>query len=1198
MKEKVYIYLSGQENSAVQIAARNLAGDIEKVSECEVAFRDIEEMKDKAGDNIPQRGILIASMGICEQMREWFPRKLPDTGCLKEADGKARWEAFLHQLSEEVLYIIGSDKRGTVYGIYDLSEQIGISPWYFWADVPPKKEQNFSLPKGYYKVDWPSVPYRGIFLNDEEELEAWAKKHTGDNTIGPETYEKIYELILRMKGNYIWPAMHVNYFNENPENRRLAGEAGIVVGTSHCDMMMRSNQNEWRPWLAQKGYHDVKYDYSIPGENHRILQEYWTESVEMYRDYDASYTVGMRGIHDSGFVTETIDADERLTMEEKRREKVRLLGEVVSDQRRILKEVLGEEKGGSVPQIFIPYKEVLSLYDNGLELPEDVTLMWVDDNFGYVRRYPSQEERRRSGGHGLYYHASYWAPPGLSYLFINSIPLDHTGNELKKCWESGIRKMWVLNVGALKPLEMDMEFFIRYGWEAGKETGDTKDGLSFAEYWFDRNFSGGYGREAAQIYCQFAQVTNVCKLEHMQSDKFSQTAYGDEAQKRMLVLKDLLQRADCIYEKLPSEEKDAFYELLYMKVEASYLINASFYYADRSTLSYSRGAMQAADAYLALSRRMDSRKRQMLHYYNHKLQGGKWDGILTPESFLPPPTVLYPAAKPALVIGDPGLGLADAGEMIKFSYYGEREKCIEVYNKGCGTVSVQVSCPEWLETSVAAAEVSADLKIWFRVRNGFAHLWQTGADGDITICGSFGEEFHVPVRVQQQMPVESTELPARCYMEADGCVSMPADGFERQTDSMCEAWRVIPCIGRGEGSAVEAFAAPADKLSEGKRPVIEYVFYLQSEGAFLLEIYRFLTLNSTGRVRFGIGVDDMPFFPVESLTTDEWKGNWEDAVMNDGEKLYVRLPFLEKGVHRLRLQMIDNYVTLTKFVIYTDRMQSSNLGPSVSAILNAGECKQRGASVDFGNKDIFYEDIMKEVYERLEDEVPLLPMLYADPKFRTISRLYVRSDEREQTRLGRSKYHTDSDGRKNVFAEFPKGPFRECGGRIMIEAEYALADTKDAYLTPAFGNEGLLWSHTQAETNGGSGFAMMIEGRGLLWEDAAQAPGMHYRIHVGCPGKYYIWLLVKFEDMKSDACVLALDGRIQDRAQQYSGGNLFSYGMKQRWNWQAVSAMEITEGYHIFSIMGRKSGLRVDRIYITSGSEWPPIDFEWDSLQP
>ena len=351
---------------------------------------------------------------------------------------------------------------------------LGVSPWYDWADVPVRRKERFCLPADYRKADWPDVPYRGIFLNDEEELEAWAKKHTGDGTIGPETYRRVFELLLRLKGNYIWPAMHVNYFNENPENGRLAEEMGVVVGTSHCDMLLRSNQNEWQPWLEKKGYTDVRYDYSIPGQNRERIREYWKESVEMNRDYEVTYTVGMRGIHDYGFVTREIDEDPALSEEEKQERKIGLLEQVIRDQRKLIREVLGEERASRAVQTFIPYKEVLELYDQGLKVPEDITLLWVDDNFGYMRRYPDERERARKGGNGLYYHASYWAAPGMSYLFFNSIPLAQTGNELKKCWESGIRRIWVLNVGALKPLEMDMEFFLRYVWSAGREAGEGR----------------------------------------------------------------------------------------------------------------------------------------------------------------------------------------------------------------------------------------------------------------------------------------------------------------------------------------------------------------------------------------------------------------------------------------------------------------------------------------------------------------------------------------------------------------------------------------------------------------------------------------------------------------------------------------------------------------------------------------------------
>lgn len=1187
MKEKTYIYLSRLENSAVQIAARNLAKDIEKVSAYEVALRDIEDLQG-AADHTPQKGICIASMGICEQMREWFPGKLPDTRPLKDADGKARWEAFLHRLCGEMLYIIGSDKRGTVYGIYGLSEQIGVSPWYFWADVPPKKDRHFSLPKDYFKVDWPSVPYRGIFLNDEEELEAWAKEHTGDDTIGPETYEKIYELILRLRGNYIWPAMHVNYFNQNPENRRLAGETGIVVGTSHCDMMMRSNQNEWAPWLAQKGYQGVKYDYSIPGKNRRILQEYWTESAEMYKDHDASYTVGMRGIHDSGFVTQAVDQDQRLTSEQRVHAKVELLENVIEDQRQILREVLGNERGSKALQLFIPYKEVLDLYDSGLALPEDVTTIWVDDNFGYMRRYPNQEELRRSGGHGLYYHASYWAPPGLSYLFFNSIPLAHTGNELKKCYESGIQKVWVLNIGALKPLEVDMEFFLRYGWEAGKSSGETKDASVFMENWFNRNFSGGFGSEAADIYCRFTQLTNVCKLEHMRSGKFSQTAYGDEAERRMLALKDLLQRADRIYRELPEEEKDACFQVFYMKLEASYAVNASFYYADRSRLSYNRGAMQAADTYLALSRQMDERKRSLIYHYNHTIQNGKWNGILTPESFLPPPMVLYPAAKPALMIGEPGLGIVPPKQEIVFSRYGEAERYLELFNHGCGAVSFQIVCPDWLQAVPVNGEVRSDQKVRLCFCAGREDLFETGQAAEIKVLGGLGEQFSIPVRAACE-PAVSGPAMGPCYMEADGYVSIPADGFVEQRDTPLGTWRKVLAIGRGEGNAMECYMQAPTR----ERPTMTYGFYLYSSGAFLLEIHRFLTLNATGRIGFSVSVDDLPFIPVESATTDEWRGNWEDAVMNNGEKLCLRLPYLEPGPHRLTIGMAEQYVTLTKLVLYTKERIRSNFGPPTSSFWNGAGFVRRTLPED---RTIFYTDAMTEDYAAVE-KVPLLPMLYADPQFRSISRLYVRSDEREQTGLGERRYLPDSHGRKNVFEKFREGPYQEHNGRIKIEAEYALLNRPGAYLTRAMENPRVFWSHTQAETDGGTGLAMMIEGENIVWENPAEAPGMHYRVKVSHPGKYHVWLLLKFEDMKSDACVLALDGVIQDRSQQFCKGNLFCYSMKQRWNWQAISDMELAEGDHIFSIMGRKSGLRVDRIYITSGSEWPPIDSEWDDMQ-
>ena len=450
--------------------------------------------------------------------------------------------------------------------------------------------------------------------------------------------------------------MHVNAFNADPENGRLADEMGIVVGTSHCDMLLRSNQHEFDPWVEKKGYTGLLYDYSLE-ENRPKLQEYWRESVEQNAAYEVSFTLGMRGIHDSGFRTRAIDENASLSEKQKLEARVRLLEKVITDQREIIRSVLHHERPDQTLQVFIPYKEVLPLYDAGLVLPEDITVMWTNDNFGHIRRYPSKQEQMRKGGHALYFHSSYWAPAPLSYLFINSIPLAQTGCELRKAYENGIRKIWVDNVGALKPLEQDMEYFLTFGWDAARPEALVHHIHEYLVRWFNEQFSGNFGEECARIYEAYAQITNVCKVEHLYHNAFSQTAYGDEAGRRVNHLKELYSRVCRVHDALPADERDAFFELLGMKVSASYFINAAFYYADRSRQSYRQGKMQCADEYLHLSRRMMGCKRQMLDFYNRRMAGGKWKGILTPEAFPPPASCIYSDAKPALSIGETAMGI-------------------------------------------------------------------------------------------------------------------------------------------------------------------------------------------------------------------------------------------------------------------------------------------------------------------------------------------------------------------------------------------------------------------------------------------------------------------------------------------------------------------------------------------------------------
>lgn len=1196
----VHIYVSESENSAVQNAANNLLQDIRKVFGCNAIL----------SKEIEQCSIIIGTVEN-KSFTEIIEKKQLSVDKLKAEDGSFHWEAFLHQVMDGALYIIGTNRRGAIYGIYDLCETIGVSPWYYWADVPVKTKKSFSLPIDYIKVDWPSVSYRGIFINDEEELNEWAKLHTQDGTIGPTVYRSIFELLLRLKANYIWPAMHVNYFNENPINGEMAEEMGIVVGTSHCDMLLRSNQNEWDPWIKRKGYTNAVYDYSIEGQNREILKEYWRESVEQNKDYEVSYTMGMRGIHDSGFHTKAIDADSSLNEEEKKKAKVSLLGQVILDQRQILLEVLGEKKGKEALQTFIPYKEVLDLYNNGLSLPDDITLIWANDNYGHMRRYPNESERKRSGGSGLYFHSSYWAAPktAMSYLFINSIPLAHTGNELKKSYESGIRKIWVLNIGGLKPVEQDMEFFLRYGWEAGKEKGITHNAKEFTKYWIDSNFSGNHGEEAAILYEIFAQVTNVRKIEHMNTNVFSQTAYGDEAGRRLMRLEDIFRRGNDMLKNLPEEEQAGFFQLFLMKIHASYYTNLEYYYADRSLLSYDRGNMQAADEYVALSVKMMDYRKRMFHFYNKKMSDGKWDLILTPESFSPPPTAMYPARKPALKINGSSLrvDLWNDEKSLTYSIYGKTQKWIELGNQGEGAIPFTIEIKEgkeFIQLSDTEGILQTEKRILISVLNAKEYA---GKEGLIIVHDKRNnEEFPVKLQIEEDWAIPKD---FSGFIEADGYISIPADGYhknafhnELMTQNERCGFICVPGIGRYEGMAMMAWNSKLCGIMGEltQNPYLEYNIYIKNSGNYLLELYRFLTLDSMGRIRFGIGIDDNAPIMVESETRDEWTGKWQESVFDNGEKMQIEVPYLSVGVHSLRVYMVDNYVTFSKLVLYTSEKRKTNLGP-VTSMQNNKSIIEYGMETPGINWNKI-EQLCESFYRTKEEEIPPTNTFYATRDFydQLEYQVYHKCLQYPQDGVGVKRYENilKSSEQKDVIKEFGTGTFVEVNGVVAIEAEYALENSDNAYLTISKDESKLSWSHLQAETNGRTGFAMHVEASELVWENPYEAPALNYKLIINNPGTYHVWLLIRYDTRHSDSCYISLDGNVQPLSEQFNKGSLHTFNTEQIYYWCLMSDIEITLGEHIFSIIARQSQLRVDRIYLTKEDQLPPNDCLWqDSIR-
>ncbi len=1194
-------YYNG-ETSAVKIALNNLRDDLIKITGADVQLIEL-----CAEDIIDGIDILAATKDV-KRFDKWGAS--PEEKEILDA-----WEGYVIKECEGTLYINGADKRGTIYGIYEMSAYFGVSPWYFFADVPVRKKTRIVIPDNFFRADYPSVQYRGIFLNDEEELEEWAVKHTNDGTIGPELYEKIYELILRLKGNYLWPAMHVNYFQENPKSAWLANEMGIVIGTSHCDMLMRSNQNEWTPWLDKKGYKSdynavhagklntsddkeretIYYDYSIPGKNREVIREYWRESVEMNRDYEVCYTIGMRGVHDYGFSTKMINEDATLTGEEKLAAKIRLLETIMDDQRQLIKTECGLSSASCALQSFIPYKEVLELYNAGLTIPDDVTLIWVNDNFGHIRRYPDKRERKRAGGHGLYFHASYWGATEMSYLFFNTMPLSHTTNELRKAYANGIRKMWVLNVGALKPLEMDMETFLNYAWNAGKDTAVTCDIHGYTAQWFDSYFSGGYGEELADLYEEYTHLTNARKIEQMQPMVFTQAGYGDEAGARLCRLEKVFARANEIYTCLPDSEKDAFFQMFLFKVHSSYYVNHAFYYADRSVLSYDRGNHMAADLYTKYSRKMTQYFKKMLRYYNVHMQDGKWENILTPDSFPPPGICFYPVCRPSInrreldvkAVMWNGNETSNEGS-IAFYSGGIRKKWFEIGNTHTSAISFEIAGkPAWLDISEESGKINEEKRIYISVNDEKAYV---GNEAELTIrLIEKEQEIHIKVKAQTGCKDGENRM---SHLEDDGAVCIYAEDYKDCCAPVYlpplneTGWYKVYGMGREGGSVVMAYnptLCPLSDISITDNPYITYDFSLFSEGEFELEVTRFLTLNSVGRVRFGIGIDGFEPFILESETNDEWRGNWHDSVMNNGEKLYTKLPYLSAGKHTIKVYMIDNYVTLEKFVIYTQKRRETYYGAVLPPSIT-DEPRVCWETLDSIRSDLY-----------CEDDTELLPdMVYADQEFWMYNRLYMKNDIVKQSYMERGRYDSyyEAGTAQDIAALFGKGIFVEKDGKIAIEAEYALAGDTDAYLTPDVTGK-IYWRHVHALSDGGRGLAMQVSGNPYTWENAKDAPGMHYRINVSEEGEYNVWLLILYENHMSDSCYFAVDGEALPRSIQYNNGQLCNYATLHMYYWCVTGRIHFSAGEHIFSIYACDTGLQIDRIYLSRGEEHPPLDKDW-----
>ena len=536
---------------------------------------------------------------------------------------RGKWEVFSLQITDKArtLVVVGSTPRGTAYGLLELSRLMGVSPYVWWADVVPEKRTSLYVNGEMTVSEEPSVKYRGIFINDEDfALLPWASngidKERGN--IGPATYVKVMELLLRLRANTLWPAMHprTEAFWANKDNVRVAQQYDIVLGSSHCEQMLRDNEWEWR----RAPYNGTNEDWNYV-TNREKVQGYWEERVRESVGMDVMYTVGMRGVHDWGIQGYPTTED-----------KVRGLTEIITYQRSLLEKYIGDVT--TVPQLFIPYKEVLDAYNAGLRLPEDVTLCWVDDNHGYMRQLPDEKEQARSGGNGLYYHLSYWGRPE-DYLWLCSHSPSLISYELCKAYGQGVRNLWIVNVGDIKPAESELEFCMDLAWDISRWTPERAHDYSLQ--WAARTFGEDCAEAISEIKREYYRLAASAKPEHVHMVYFT----DEETEQRILSYENLLRKVDDCGARIPERLQDAFFQLVEYPVKAAYCQNVKILRAAQSVAQERDGQEDRARAYAEESRKAYAEIQRLTDIYNKTIAGGKWDGMMNcaprrrPQFYMP-----------------------------------------------------------------------------------------------------------------------------------------------------------------------------------------------------------------------------------------------------------------------------------------------------------------------------------------------------------------------------------------------------------------------------------------------------------------------------------------------------------------------------------------------------------------------------------
>jgi len=907
------LFVSDQDHAGVVRAAQDLKSDIGKVAGTEPTLTTAN-----AGSG--STAVLIGTLG-----KSPLIDGLVQAGKIDLSALTGKWEMFIVQVVDQPfegvdkgLVIAGSDKRGTIFGIYELAEEMGISPWYYWADVPAKTKSQLYVTAGVHTLGEPAVKYRGLFINDEAPaLTDWYTstfKGPGPG-FNSDFYVNVFELILRLKGNYLWPAMWGKSFNaDDADNPRLADEYGVVMGTSHHEPLTRSEQ-EW----YDAGHSADDWSYSSNGS---ALRSFWQGGIERMGERDTLVTVGMRG---SGDIP---NPDQGIP----------LMETIVGDQRQILQEVTGKNPN-QIPQVWTLYKEVQGYYDGGLEAPEDITLMFADDNWGNIRRLPAANAAPRSGGYGVYYHYDYVGGP-RSYKWVNTNPIPRVWEQMRRAHSLGAKQVWIVNVGDLKPMEYPLHFFMDLAWDP---EGWTAARLAdYPRRWAKEQFGDEHALEIGELISKYSKFNGRRKPELMSSGIYN--LENREADSVVDDYKALVAEATVIQAALPADLKDAYYELVLHPIEACANLNEMYVSQAKNARFASQGRASANTMATRVSELFDNDSTITARY--HAVASGKWNHMMKQThigytTWDQPANQVRPSTQTINVSGS-GVGVAVEGSTQGYTtgtatlpelsvYYPDEVRKIEVFNRGTGSTNFTAeSDVAYVTATPSSGALGEDTTVSLSVD------WESVPEGESEATITIG---NVGVKLPLRKPATPLPQDVVGFIETAGYISLDPSHYSKKVDQAGVGWSIAPDLGR-TGNAVHVQPDSAASVTAGaETPQLQYDMYFAEAGQVQVRVYVSPSLPVRGSAyRYAISFNDGQPQSVNvhdglpsnfNDTAPVWEGWVSDNIIVKSSNLSV-----QAGKNTLKLWMVDTGVVVQKIVVSVGAPPASYLGPPTRLPLN------------------------------------------------------------------------------------------------------------------------------------------------------------------------------------------------------------------------------------------------------------------------